>query len=168
MDEPKPGRFRYTGSAREYLRQALINTSLAAGLCLALFLLVLVIDQFLLGRGYIQSVHVALLTLLVMVWGLLLVQMALALGKFEIVVDDNGLTFHRSGRSDYVPFTEIESVDIINRPMWWAMRTDLKPLALTSRHMIRILRINKPYLTFAGGIEDEERLLEILQTRIER
>ena len=161
----KPGKFRYPGSLEQYLRQALVNTSLAVGLCLALFLLVFVVDRFLLGRGYIQTVHLAGLALLIAVWGLLLVQMAFAFVRFEIDADKDGLTVHRSGRSDYIPYAEIESVETINRPMWWAMRTDLRPLSRTSRGMIRILRIDKPYLTFASGLEDEERLLEILKIK---
>ena len=94
--------------------------------------------------------------------------MAFAFARFVIEVHDIELTVHRSGRSDEIPFTEIESVDTINRPMWWAMRTDLKPLSGTSREMIRIHRKGKPPLTFAAGLEDEKELLEILDKAVSR
>jgi len=155
--------YTYPGTRNDYLRQAALNTGLGGFLAVSLFLLALVVDRYLLGRQYIQAIQLLLLVLIVIIWGVLLVQMALSLARFRIDVGEGGLTIHRSGRSDYIPFTEIESVDTINRPMWWAMRTDLKPLSLTSRHMIRFLRKNKPYLTFAGGLEGEEQLMEILK-----
>jgi len=158
--------FVYPGGIRDYLRQAGVSVGIAALLSLTLFLMVGAVDRFLLEGDHIQRVHIALLAVLVMVWGLLHVQMALSLARFRIDVDEGGITIHRSGRSEYIPFTEIGSIETTGRPMWWAMRTDLKPLARTSRHMIRILRKNKPVLNFAGGLEDEERLLEILRCRL--
>lgn len=166
MDRDAVYKYRYPGSVEQYLRQAALNAGFGGFLAVSLFLLALVVDRYLLGRQYIQTIQLLLLAMIVIIWGVLLVQMALSLARFRIDVDEGGLTIHRSGRSDYIPFTEIESVDTINRPMWWAMRTDLKPLTLTSRHMIRLLRKNKPYLTFAGGLEGEERLLEILRSRL--
>jgi len=167
MNRPMVGNrvFKYPGTRNDYLRQALVNTGLATGLCFALFLLVFLVDRYLLQRGYIQTAHLGLLILLVAVWGLLLVQMAFVFARFEIDVVDNGLTVHRPGRSDFIPFSVIESVETINRPMWWAMRTDLKPLSETSRAMVRILIKDRPSLTFAGGLEGEERLLEILRSQ---
>ena len=160
--------FKYAGTRNDYLRQAVLNTGLAALFAVSLFLLALVVDRYLLGRQYIQATQLLLLATIVIIWGLLLVQMALSLARFRIDVDEGGITIHRSGRSEYIPFTEIGSVETTGRPMWWAMRTDLKPLARTSRHMIMILRKNKPVLNFAAGLEDEERLLELLQNRMER
>ncbi len=159
--------FKYPGTRNDYLRQALVNFGLASLSAVSLFLLVFVTDMYLLGGGYVQTAHLGLLILLVAVWGLLLVQMAFAFARFEIDVDDNGLTVHRSGRSDFIPFSVIESVETINRPMWWAMRTDLKPLSETSRIMIRVRRKGKPHLTFAAGLEGEERLLGILRSQSE-
>lgn len=168
MNRPMVGNrvFKYPGTRNDYLRQVLVNFGLASLSAVSLFLLVFVTDMYLLGRGYIQTAHLGLLILLVAVWGLLLVQMAFTFARFEIDVDDKGLTVHRSGRSDFIPFSVIESVETINRPMWWVMRTDLKPLSETSRIMIRVLRKDRPSLTFAGGLEDEEKLMEILRSQL--
>jgi len=163
MSEGTTRKFRYPGTLKQYLRQAFVNWSLAAGLCLALFTIVFLVDRALLGREYIQPFHLAALALLVTVWGLLLVQMAFAFARFEVETDDTGLMVRRSGRIESTPFSSIESVDTIPRPMWWAMKTDLKPLSETSRVMIRVHRKGKPPLTFAAGLEGEERLLELLR-----
>jgi len=97
--------FKYAGTRNGYLRQAVLNTGLAALFAVSLFLLAMVVDRYLLGRQYIQATQLLLLATIVIIWGLLLIQMALSLARFRIDVDESGITIHRSGRSEYIPFT---------------------------------------------------------------
>ncbi|NOY86629.1 MAG: hypothetical protein GXP52_04950 [Deltaproteobacteria bacterium] len=159
--------FHYPGSIGQYLRQAFVSVSLAFALSFLLILLVMIVDRFFLNGEYVKPAHLAMVTGLAALWGMFAVQMALSLARFSLVIENGTLLVYRGTRTVSIPFSGIVSVEIMSNPAWWALRADLKPLKDTARHMVRINRDAGPPVTFAGGLVGEEKLIQLIQMKID-
>lgn len=157
--------YEYPGSHGEYSKQAWSFTGIVALVSAVVMAVVYMTDRYVIAGGGIGMERLTLLLLIVTVAGIIAQLMARSLAGFSITAGGKVLAIKRGRSIEDVPYGEIKSLNRKKLPVFWPLRADLKPRSETARYMISIKRGSKPSITFVGGLDDEEQLLETIRVR---
>ncbi|UCG39089.1 MAG: hypothetical protein JSV00_02310 [bacterium] len=154
--------YGYPGSGPDYMRQAARFGVMAFSVMGLIFALTVLVDRVVLGRQTVGLVHLAMLITLGVAACAFAALMARSLARFRIHLEGGGMVVSQSGGERYIPLGGIRKVERVRITGWFPLHPDMKSRAETSRHMVRITLDKGRPVTFKGGLEGEEELIEAL------